>query len=124
MSDQHDVAEVLPDQEIDHVGDMGFEFDVAAQKMGTFTDPRQGRREDIPPRRQQASHARPTPASVPCTVNQDEIGHCKNSIALSALRSRNRPSTFDALRRGAICSNGDGAPSLFFVLESPRAVAI
>jgi hypothetical protein len=65
---------------------MGFEIDLTAQEMGTFSETGQGRCEDtVTLLCQQAPHARPTPASVPCTVNQDEIGHCKNSIALSAL---------------------------------------
>jgi hypothetical protein len=40
MSDQDDVAQVLPNHEIGHIGDMGVEADVAAQEMGAFSDTR------------------------------------------------------------------------------------
>jgi hypothetical protein len=76
VSDQDDVAQVLPDQEIGDIRDMGAEVDVAAQEMAAFSDTRQRRRKH-PMRtgRQQATHARPAPAPMPRAVDQDVIGH-------------------------------------------------
>ena len=49
MSNQDDVAQVFPNQEINDIQDMGFETDAAAQEMGPFSETRQRRRKDFVP---------------------------------------------------------------------------
>ena len=49
---------------------MGVEADVATQEMGAFSDTRQRRREHpVRSSRQQATHARPAPATMPRAVD-------------------------------------------------------
>jgi hypothetical protein len=47
MPNQDDVPQVLPEQKIDDVRDVGVETDVSAQHMYTFSETCQCRREDL-----------------------------------------------------------------------------
>ena len=85
MHDETDVAQILPFDQVDDVGDVGVEDDVLAQQMLAVAIAGERRRVDLVALGlQEVRHPPPAPATMPGAVNEHE------GLACAGLRHRLR----------------------------------
>nr|WP_214106281.1 hypothetical protein [Acrocarpospora catenulata] len=79
MTDEDDVAQILEEEEIRHLGDVRLQVDIGTHQVGAVTGAGQRRRVDgVAGRLEQASDSLVAPAAVTAAVHQDEACHGGN----------------------------------------------
>jgi hypothetical protein len=73
VPDQNDIVQIVVEKKRLDVFDVGLEIDLGTEEMGTFPEPREGRRHDAVPEANESRHKLlPTPAAMPAAVHENK----------------------------------------------------